>query len=97
MAMPPSSTSCFAVLGLLLIAANGWGAESTDLVVADFEGKDFGAWRAAGTAFNQGPARDAQLNKLEIENYRGRGAASSELDGDKPMGILTSPGFKIEK
>ncbi|MEY2410445.1 MAG: fructan beta-fructosidase [Verrucomicrobiota bacterium] len=65
-------------------------------LIADFDAPDYGAWKATGTAFTRGPARDGQLEKLEIEKYQGRGVASSEIDGDIPAGTLTSPEFKVE-
>jgi len=71
-------------------------AVAGDLLIADFEQHDYGAWKADGSAF-RGPARDAQLATLEIENGRGRGVASSELEGDRPMGTLTSPDFTIQR
>jgi sucrose-6-phosphate hydrolase SacC (GH32 family) len=70
---------------------------STDLSVADFEARDYGAWKATGTAFQKGPASGELLAKLEIENAVGNGVASSEIDGDEPQGTLTSPPFKIER
>jgi sucrose-6-phosphate hydrolase SacC (GH32 family) len=72
-------------------------AASADLLLADFEMQNFGTWETTGTAFRRGPARDAQLISLEIENFRGRGVASSEVEGDGPMGTLTSPEFRIER
>ncbi len=82
---------------LMLCAPVLRAASAGDVVVADFEGNDYGAWTATGTAFRRGPARNAQLAVLEIENARGRGLASSEVEGDAPMGTLTSPEFKIGK
>src|SRR5262245_45719585 len=71
-------------------------AAADDLLIADFEQNDYGAWKATGGAFRT-PARDAQLTTLEIENSRGRGVASSELEGDRPIGTLTSPDFTIQR
>ena len=68
-----------------------------DLVIADFEGKDYGGWKATGPAFHKGPASGDLLTKLEIEQVSGSGVASSEIDGDQPQGTLTSPAFKIER
>ena len=82
---------------LLGVSAPALRAASADLLIADFEGKDYGAWTSTGTAFRRGPARDAQLTTLEIEDARGHGVASSEIEGDAPMGTLTSPAFKIER
>src|SRR3954465_14706309 len=68
-----------------------------EITIADFEGKDYGAWKATGTAFSKGPARDEQLPQLEIENAQGHGVASSEIEGDQPIGTLTSPEFAIQR
>lgn len=72
-------------------------ASAGDLVIADFESQDYGTWKSTGTAFRRGPAWREQLTTLEIENGHGHGVASSEIEGDGPMGTLTSPGFKIER
>jgi len=63
-------------------------------VIADFKGNNYGAWRATGTAFDRGPASGPKLAELEIENAQGS-VASSEMDGDSPIGTLTSPEFTI--
>lgn len=81
---------CLATTTLLLHAA------PPEVLIADFEQGDYGNWKATG-AFSHGPARDAQLRLLEIENARGRGVASSEIEGDRPHGTLTSPSFKVER
>jgi fructan beta-fructosidase len=66
-------------------------------IIGDFEDENYAGWQATGAAFRRGPAHDAQLVTLEIENARGRGVASSELEGDAPMGTLASPPFKVER
>lgn len=68
-----------------------------DLVIGDFKGSSYGDWKTTGTAFQKGPASSDLLTKLEIENAAGAGVASSEIEGDAPMGTLTSPDFKISK
>src|ERR1043166_5087390 len=94
--MNPFSWARSGVL-LLLVSLAVRAAETPDLVIADFEEKDYGTWQSTGTAFRRGPAHDAQIPRLEIENSRGRGVASSEIDDDGPVGTLTSPAFKIER
>ncbi len=66
-----------------------------DLWIGNFSVTNYGAWTATGTAFNLGPASDGLLPKLEIENAAGDQVISSEIEGDGPMGTLTSPEFKI--
>ena len=70
---------------------------ANDIVLGDFEADTFGQWKAEGTAFGRGPARDGRLAELEIERAHGRGVASSEVDGDGPTGTLTSAEFKLER
>jgi sucrose-6-phosphate hydrolase SacC (GH32 family) len=82
---------------VLLLGTVSIRAASADLLIADFEGADYGAWKASGTAFQRGPARGARLTTLEIENAVGSGVASSEIEGDEPQGTLTSPVFRIER
>jgi sucrose-6-phosphate hydrolase SacC (GH32 family) len=79
----------------LLLVTSLLAAE--DIMIADFESRDYARWKAEGNAFNAGPAHGRQLTELEIENAQGNGVASSELEGDGPTGILTSPEFKIER
>lgn len=70
---------------------------ANDIIVGDFEGTRFENWVATGTAFGSGPALGNRIGELEIGGARGNGAASSELEGDKPIGTLTSAPFKIER
>ena len=84
-------------VALLLLSASVLRAASADVLIADFEGKDYGTWQATGTAFQKGPASGGLIAKLEIEGAVGAGVASSEIEGDKPTGTLTSPAFKIER
>ncbi len=56
----------------------------------------FSEWKATGMAFQKGPVA-TDLATLEIENASGADVASSEIEGDKPMGTLTSPEFAISK
>jgi len=72
-------------------------AFAADLPLGDFIGKDYGKWEKTGTAFDPGPASGDLIKKLEIENSAGKGVASSEIEGDRPVGTLTSPEFKITR
>jgi sucrose-6-phosphate hydrolase SacC (GH32 family) len=85
------------VAALFLLGAPVLRAASNDLLIADFEARDYGTWQATGTAFQKGPASGGLIAELEIENTVGAGVASSEIDGDKPTGTLTSPAFRIER
>ncbi|MEO5915658.1 MAG: glycoside hydrolase family 32 protein [Luteolibacter sp.] len=80
----------------LLPIASAFSAE--ELAIGDFSGYSYGAWKKTGEAFNPGPASDPELpKKLEIGNSDGKGVASSEIEGDGPVGTLTSPNFKISR
>lgn len=70
-------------------------AESPDIVFAGFEGADYGAWIAEGTAFGSGPAQRALPGEGTIRNAEGKGFATSFHGGDKAQGRLLSPEFTI--
>jgi sucrose-6-phosphate hydrolase SacC (GH32 family) len=68
-----------------------------DLVIGQFESTNFGDWKAAGTAFNSGPATDPLITQLGIENAGDNRVVSSKIGGDEPTGTLTSSKFKIAR
>jgi hypothetical protein len=70
---------------------------SNDLLIADFEGKDFGTWTTTGDAFGTGPARGASPGMPPVSEMVGRGFAGSGTHGDSATGTLTSPAFSIER
>jgi fructan beta-fructosidase len=72
-------------------------ASAQDLLIADFEGKDYGGWKATGEAFGPGPARGTLPNQMEVSGFEGKGLVSSYFKGDGTTGTLTSPPFKIER
>jgi fructan beta-fructosidase len=72
-------------------------ADSDDIVITDFESKTYGDWKATGDAFRHGPASAELARKLELENFRGNGVATTKIDGDGPTGTLTSPSFTIRR
>jgi len=85
--------------GLAVIICLGFAANvgAEDLPIGHFGETNYGDWQAAGTAFKLGPASDALLPQLEIENARDNCVASSAREGDGPTGTLTSPKFKIAR
>jgi fructan beta-fructosidase len=95
--MKTSLRKNFCRLSILLAFAPLASVQAEDLVIGDFKGPTYGNWQATGTAFQKGPASGELLPKLEIENATGLGVASSEIEGDRPTGTLTSPEFKIER
>ena len=85
--------------GLLVLTMgfSAFAAESPDIVIADFEGKDFGDWVVTGTAFGTGPARGTLPGQMTVSGYVGEGLANSFHGGDRSVGTLTSPEFPIER
>ena len=43
-----------------------------DLLISDFEGKDYGAWTVTGTAFGPGPAAGALPGQMSVTGYQGK-------------------------
>jgi fructan beta-fructosidase len=81
------------VLGLASAAAG----QTDDILIADFEGADYGAWKATGTAFGPGPARGTLPGQMPVSGFLGKGLVNSFFQGDRTTGTLTSPPFKIER
>ncbi|MHC4699955.1 MAG: DUF4980 domain-containing protein, partial [Planctomycetota bacterium] len=88
-----------ALLGALLITfgclTTVWAQD--DILIADFEGADYGDWKATGEAFGPGPARGTLPNQMNVTGFEGRKLANSFHKGDKSKGTLTSPAFEIER
>jgi fructan beta-fructosidase len=68
-----------------------------DILVADFEGDDFGAWKTTGSAFGAGPAAGTLTNQMAVTGYLGKRFANSYHQGDDSTGTLTSPPWTIER
>lgn len=80
------------LLGLVCAAE-----DRPDILVADFEGKDYGDWKATGEAFGTGPARGTLANQMPVSGYKGEGLVNTFLRGDDTEGTLTSPEFVIHR
>lgn len=92
------SKSLAVFVGILIpVMVQVVGAGRPDLVVADFEGEDYGGWRVEGEAFGVGPARGSLAGQMAVGGYEGRGLANSFVGGDGATGVLTSPVFKLER
>ena len=88
--------SMFALCAPLAGALHGQVARP-EIVVADFEGKDYGGWKTTGEAFGPGPARGTLPGQMAVSGFLGQGLVNSFLGGDDTTGTLTSPPFKIER
>jgi len=82
--------------GALPIAAPVEGGDG-DVIVATFEGADWGRWTAEGEAFGKGPAKGTLPGQMAVSGFIGKGLANSYNGGDDTKGRLTSPVFKIER
>ena len=72
-------------------------AQREDILIADFEGEDYGAWQAEGAAFGSGPAQGTLPHQMNVTGFKGKGFVNSYNGGDGPTGTLTSPLFAIER
>lgn len=68
-----------------------------DMVVADFEGTNYGDWKVTGTAFGPGPARGTLPGQMPVHGFEGKGLVNSFYQGDGSTGTLTSPEFVIQR
>jgi hypothetical protein len=66
-----------------------------DLLLADFEGQDYGPWKTTGTAFGTKPTGP----KNRVSGFQGRQLVDTFLinESDQPTGKLISPAFNIER
>lgn len=87
---------CLASLTYLTAASCGTPG-GPPLLIADFEGADYGTWKVTGTAFGSGPARGALPNQMHVGGFQGRGLVNSFNGGDDSTGTLTSASIKIQR
>lgn len=68
------------------------------IVLADFEGGDYGDWTVEGEAFGEKPAGGTLERQQDVRGFSGKGLVNTYLGGnDQKHGKLTSPSFKIER
>ncbi|MFZ5831079.1 MAG: GH116 family glycosyl hydrolase [Planctomycetota bacterium] len=67
------------------------------IVLADFEGQDYGEWEVEGKAFGDRPARGRLGGQQPVEGFAGKGLVNTFFGGDKTRGKLTSPEFEIDR
>ena len=83
------------ILIMMFVCLNNASAQDNDILVADFEGKDYGNWIVTGEAFGPGPARGTLKNQMVVTGFKGKGLVNTFYQGDKTTGTLTSPPFII--
>ena len=81
---------CSLMMGSVASAAD-------DILVEDFEGKDYGDWKVEGEAFGPGPAKGTLPNQMEVSGFKGERLVNTFYDGDGSTGTLTSPRFAIQR
>jgi fructan beta-fructosidase len=87
-------TSLTSILPILITFGSG---PRPDILVADFEGRDYGNWKVEGTAFGTKPARGTLPNQMPVTGFLGKGLVNSYHGGDDATGTLTSPVFTIQR
>ncbi|HOK88483.1 MAG TPA: GH116 family glycosyl hydrolase [Candidatus Hydrogenedentes bacterium] len=68
-----------------------------NIVFADFEGSDYGAWTVEGEAFGQAPATGPAKNQQPVSGFEGKGFAGSYSGNDDLTGKLVSPEFTVSR
>lgn len=81
----------------LLLLTTGAIHAAPDVVVADFEGQDYGAWTVEGDAFGPRPAPGTLPDQMPVTGFLGQGLVNTFYGGDRSVGTLTSPPFRIER
>jgi fructan beta-fructosidase len=95
---PDALRAALLALGLAALAAAGRVQEpAPDVLIADFEGADYGAWVVQGDAFGEAPARGTLPGQMQVSGFRGEGLVNTYLGGDGATGTLTSPSFRVER
>ena len=84
-------------MGLFFALMTTVAAATEPILIADFEGADYGKWKVTGTAFGTGPAQGKLEGQMPVEGFRGHGLVNSFRGGDGAIGTLTSPPFPLDR
>ena len=68
-----------------------------DILIADFDGRNYGQWKTEGTAFGSAPAQGTIGGQMVVSGFLGNGLVNSFLPNDAPTGRLISPAFTIDR
>lgn len=86
------------IAGALTAIGTASAAEDRpEVVIADFEGTNYGAWTVAGEAFGPGPAQGTLPGQMAVDGFLGKRLVNSFYQGDGTTGQLTSPPFTVER
>jgi fructan beta-fructosidase len=91
------NTVCGCTSIMIVLSAGSPAAADDDILIADFESKGYGDWKATGQAFGTGPAHGTLPNQMQVSGFQGKGLVNSYLGGDGAQGTLTSPEFKVQR
>ncbi len=72
------------------------GAEG-DVVIASFDGDDYGDWSVEGNAFGTAPARGTLPSQMEVSGFNGAGLVNSYVGGDPSTGVMTSSEVELTR
>src|ERR1051325_2063833 len=89
--------STWASFAAFVLGVSVAAAQRADILVADFEATNYGAWKTTGEAFGPGPARGPLPGQMPVNGFVGKGLVNSFKKGDASTGTMTSPEFKIER
>ena len=81
----------------VLLAPLAFLRAADDIIIADFEGTDYGAWTVSGKAFGTTPAQGGLPGQGQVSGFEGHGLANSFHGGDNAQGELLSPEFTIQR
>ena len=68
-----------------------------DIVIADFEGSDYGEWKAFGKAFGNAPGSGSFPGQMPVTGFNGKGLVNSCNPDSQAIGRLCSPKFIIKR
>ncbi len=80
-----------------IVAACCVASTESTVLIADFEGDDYGEWEVTGRAFGAGPARGTLPGQNPVSGFEGQGLVNSFYEGDDSEGRLRSPLFTINR
>ena len=84
-------------MAIVLAASVTFAAE--DILIADFEGEDYGQWTATGDAFGARPSPGTVGLQKEVTRFLGNGLVNTYTadKADEARGTLVSPPFTVER
>jgi len=82
---------------VMIVAITSVAVSAEEILIADFEGNDYGDWKVTGEAFGPGPAQGTLAGQMKVSGFKGKGLVNTYYKGDGTTGTLTSPRFTIER